>query len=430
MTEVPNPGFPDLSHPATQPDVPEHVWYDAAIDALGREDLPGARLAALRMLKQAPRSWDAVVVVALTAREEALQVGAVEALAAHVIADPARRPAYERLGRLQVWGESARAAWLSGWLAVSGEPDDGATPLVTGKHVEASGATRQVEILQAERARFAQEAEASRAEAERLRSELAALRVTCLDVEARLAAQVEAAGRLERGLEEARDAGLLEREALRRALAEREAELDGVAEAGWWTDRSHRRWVAVAAGGSLLAAGIIAAVVAARAPAMAVEPSPKVLAASEAEGYRKALVALAAEASKLEADGDRVAAACAWRNIAALSTDGGLTAHATQRLDELRLAGDSAGGGQDSESQPPVAAHTEEFQTAPVVHRVAAERVSHVEVVAARKPQPPRPRREPSRASARTSGKVTPPRSPVEADLVPADVRAKILELP
>jgi hypothetical protein len=432
MTDASNPGPPDVPAPANQPAVPEHVWYDAAIDALGREESHGARLAALRMLKQAPRSWDAVMVVALTAREETLQVAALEALAAQVLADPGRRPAYERLGRLQIWGETARAAWLSGHQAVAGEPDTSAPPQGPTAQVEAPAAMRQVELLQTERERFAQEAEASRAEAERLKSELAALRVTCLEVEARLAAQTEAAGRLERAVEEARNAGVLEREALRRALAEREAELEGLAEAAWWTDRSRRRWVAVAAGGSLLAAGIIAAVVAARAPAMALEPSPKVLAASEAEGYRKALVALAAEASKFEADGDRVAATYAWRNIAALSTDGGLTAHATQRLEELRLAGGAAGGVQAAEGPSDASAHAEAFQAAPVVHGVSRDRGQAAVTQAAKRPRvlPSRPRREPGRAPARAGGSLTPPRPPVEPELVPADVRAKILELP
>jgi hypothetical protein len=282
----------------------------------------------------------------------------------------------------------------------------------------------------AERSRLAQEAEASRQEAESLRGELVALRVTCLEVEGRLAAQVEAATRLERSLGEARTAGNVERENLKRRLAEREAELEGLSEVAWRSDRARRRWTALAAGGSLVAAGIIAAVVAARAPVMAVEPGTKVLAASEAEGYRKALVALAAEASRMEADGDRGGALVAWRSISAISTDTGLSAHAEERVQELSAAEVPARVTHDGAPEANLSA--ERFRAAPVVRsarmeaspdgaggpreRRAVGRSQTVRQV--EKPRPARARPAPARGI--DGG----------GEIVPADVRAKILELP
>ncbi|MEB3330721.1 MAG: hypothetical protein VKQ33_15960 [Candidatus Sericytochromatia bacterium] len=429
MTDHLNPGPHHPAESARQPAVPEHVWYDAAIDALGKEDAPGARLAALRMLRHAPRSWDAVMVVALTARDEDLQVAAVEALACQAQAEPARRAAYERLGRLHVWSEAARAAWLAGWQALAEGAEPGLPPAPLAAEEEPSGLARQLEAERLERTRLAQEAEASRQEAERLRAELAALRVTCLEVETRLAAQVEAAGRLERGLEEARASARGERESYRRTLEEREADLEGLTEAAWRKERLRRRWVVVAAGGSLLAAGIIAAVVAARAPALAVEPGPKLLAASEAEGYRQALVALAAEASRLEADGDRVAATCAWRNIAAISNDSGLSAHAAQRLDELRQADGGGGHGEPGGGPAPTAARVEAFRAAPVVQKPVTAPARQPGKAARRGPAAP-PRRVERQPQPRAVERGAVPLEPGDAELVPADVRAKILELP
>ena len=425
---------PQPQHPRTNPAssadpaVPERVWYDAAIDALARDDAPEARLAALRMLRQAPRSWDAVMVVALTTRDEALQVAAVEALAAHARLEQARRTAFERLGRLQVWAEPAKRAWLDGWQALGGNagdvvapPDSLMTPAAT-VHLE-----QQLAAALVERNKIAEEAGASRREADQLRVELAALRVTCVEVEERLGAQVQATAALERGLQEAQRRSEAERRELEASLEARREEFDGVAEAAWQAERTKRLWVAVAAGGSLLAAGIIAVVVAARAPALAVEPSPKVLAASEAEGFRKALVALAAEASKLEADGDRAGAVSAWQCIAAISQDEGLTDHASQRVMELRGTEVSSAAEPLERSRPPVAEVG--FVPAPVVR--SAQVVHAPKPRAERAPRPAlqvsKPPRKVQRAEAAGSRAHAQAQIPAP-ELVPADVRAKIFE--
>ncbi|MEB3222069.1 MAG: hypothetical protein VKS61_08340 [Candidatus Sericytochromatia bacterium] len=410
--------------------MPEHVWYDAAIDALARGDVPEARLAALRMLRQAPRSWDAVMVVALTTRDESLQVAAVEALAAHARVEQDRRGAYERLGRLQVWAEPARHAWLEGWQALGGDAGD---VVASQGSPPAPAATAQLEqkleAVLLERNKVAAEADASRREAEQLRVELAALRVTCVDVEARLGAQVQATAALERGLQEAQRRSEAERRELEASLEARREEFDGVADAAWQAERTKRLWVAVAAGGSLLAAGIIAVMVAARAPALAVEPSPKVLAASEEEGFRKALVALAAEASKLEADGDRAGAVSAWQCIAAISQDEGLTNHASQRVLELRGTEVSSAAAPLGRSRPPVA--EVDFVPAPVVR--SAQVVPAAKPRAERAPRPALKVSKPPRKVERTEAAGS--RGHAQArildpapELVPADVRAKIFE--
>lgn len=339
--------------------VPEFLWYDLAIEALGPDAPAAARLAALRVLARTPRAWDAVMMVALTTSDLGVQLATLDALKAHAAVDSERLEAFGRLGELPAWHSEARRTWEAYWreLAEAYEAArrermwrelnarvaklavENADLLETGRAMQAElSSARQAEDEAIERAESLEACLGG--ETERLEALLVeeTLRVTAVIEAERLARETAVAeemarahamiasqvGRLEVDLENERMARAGERSVLVQARVEAET---GV-----------KRWRMVAGIGLFTAVGPLLALASGNSPVMATSPKERPAISAKAampgsdEGYRAAVDALSTKAARLEAEGKLAEARTAWQCVSAVA----LTA------DEIRAAGQRA----------------------------------------------------------------------------------------
>lgn len=369
--------------------VPDFIWYELALKALEPETPPPTRLAALRLLARAPRSWDAVAMAALTTTDLVVQLAALETLAAHVGQEPERLGAFERLGELPAWHPSAHEAWGAAWREMA-EAHEAARRerLLRDLNGRVAELTAEIGELHEAGAALQRELGASRkAEGEAL-ERLEALEAAS----AAEAARLEAEARRARGeLEAGRDAYAAER----RMLVEAAREADG----------TRRRWQIATAVAIAAAVGPLALLAGGRAPVMATEPPARpaavqaALQAGEAHravdrGWAAAVDALAGEAARLEAAGRLYPALTAWQCAAKLAHEPAAVKRATGHADAL-------------EARIGRAAPETRFVRKPAARKAAA-------------PKPPAPKA--IRPAAPKAGGAAPARP---ADPIPADVRAK-----
>ena len=330
-----------MNHPTTSSDlrtllgdgspdaVPDFIWYELALKALEPETPQPTRLAALRLLARVPRSWDAVLMAALTATDLPVQLACVDALTAHVGLEPDRLGAFERLGDLPAWHDAARAAWEGNWKELA----------------EAHEAARRERALRDLADRMA----ALEGENQDLREAGGALQQ---DLAASRRAEHEALERLE-ALEAAStaEAARLEAEAARlaREIASihegQAAERIMLVRAAQAADGARRRWSIATFVAASLALGPLALLAFGRGPVMATEPpaaSRPVAAApavdvprAHADGWGAAVVALGAEAERLEDEDRLYPALTAWQCAAKLAKDPDEVKRATVRADAL-----------------------------------------------------------------------------------------------
>lgn len=318
--------------------LPESLWYDDAIEALGAEGAPASRLAALRMLARTPKSWDPVLLTALTAADEELQAAAIQTLVAVVRLEPQRLRAFERLKDLPVLKLAARQAWEAGWVTLSDAPPS-TEPLDFGQaSIELAGLRQENDDL--------------RKTGQALQVDLEASRRRIAELEQRLNHHAALDQKTQEQLESECRTKQRDIDALAQQVRSRELELDRLFSQADQVQRSRVRWMYATACSTLATLGLAALLASGRAPVFASEPPGAVLKASETAGYRGAMAAMASEASRLEVDGDLEASLGAWQCIARSSKDQGLAAHAAQRVAELnaRIAqGDRLGAHQQLE---------------------------------------------------------------------------------
>ncbi|MEB3284165.1 MAG: hypothetical protein VKN33_02635 [Candidatus Sericytochromatia bacterium] len=301
--------------------LPESLWFDDAIAALGLEGAPAARLAALRLLSRTARSWDSVLLVVLTSTDEEVQAAAIQTLVAVAQLDPSRLKAFERLRSLPVIKPRAREAWEQGWMTLSDVPPSDEPVGFEQACIEVAGLRQENEDLRNTGQALQADLMESHRRIESLETQLKAF----------VAQEYETRSKLEQDCRsKQRDI-----DALVEQIRSRELELDRLFSLAAHAEKSRSRWLYATALSAFTSLGLAALLIWGRAPVLASEPSHEVIQASESSGYRVAMAALASEASRLEVDGDLEAALGAWQCIARSSKDEGLGAHAIQRVSEL-----------------------------------------------------------------------------------------------
>ncbi|MEB3198752.1 MAG: hypothetical protein VKP62_16265 [Candidatus Sericytochromatia bacterium] len=309
--------------------VPQAVWYDDAIQALKAESPQPAKLAALRMLAKAPQSWDDVLLVALTSREEAIQVAALQTLGSQARLESRHIGSFERLRGLPVLLEAAHEAWQAAWAQLGDGPSS---------QVQASPSLEVTQLpadISARLASLRQENEVLRSNEATLRADFDKLRGSMLALQTSLELAVQQETQKVQELESLKASLAKEREAHAVALHARALETDSLFHASCRLDRARKRWMAGSIALSLICLGSLVVQLAGRSPALASEPQARVVKAAESAGYRLAVASLASEASRLELDGDLEAALGAWQCISRCAKDQGLASHAMTRVDDL-----------------------------------------------------------------------------------------------
>lgn len=404
-----------LEMAATHLPAPEFLWYPVAQDALA-SDAIALRRAALRLMAFAPRSWDLVLVTALTTADAELQRIAIAALATQARAVPALVEAFFTLGDLPGWLPESREVWLQARAMLT--PVDPAAPAA-----EAAALKAQLTEALTAREQLQQGLAAAEAERQHLQGQLTVLN-------AHLASLKASGGELESALEAERRGAKDIATRLERAIAAHDAEIAGYERERGDLEAMRRRHKSLMVGSVALVALLVlvggpvtwtlGSQLGAPAQVAMAAPPPADAALKDAEeiGYRNALAGLAEHAGKLANDGHAYPAVGAWQaysRLALTPTEAQLGVRQSEALLARFQKGDPA----------------KDFQSGMPRVRTLSAVASPRPRIAAKAPQAIRAPRQTAPAAPRhravhaPSLKVSPPALPTAAPAIPEDVRAK-----
>jgi hypothetical protein len=306
-----------LEMAATHLPAPEFLWYPVAQDALASDAIV-LRRAALRLMAFAPRSWDLVLVTALTTADAELQRVAIAALATQARAVPALVEAFFTLGDLPGWLPESREVWLHARAMLT--PADAIGPSAA----EAAALKTQLSEALSVSQQLQQGLAAAEAERQHLQGQLTVLN-------AHLASLKASGGELEAALESERRGAKDIALRLERAIAAHDAEIAGYERERGDLEAMRRRHKSLMVGSVAMVALLVliggpvtwtlGSQLGAPAQVAMAAPPPAQDALKDAEeiGYRNALAGLAEHAGKLANDGHAYPAVGAWQAYSRLA---------------------------------------------------------------------------------------------------------------